>query len=77
MQDSLKSMLSVGDLDKLRINWPEGRCFMKSLNELWEILLDLQYTNFILTNSSGLDMEEKIKLYFSLLFLLLGKFDKD
>ena len=29
--------------------------------ELWEILLDLQYTSFITTNDSGLDKEEHIK----------------
>ena len=43
----------------------------------------LKYTNFILTNDSGLDKEEKIKIkcYFSLLFLFdfwekIGKLKK-
>ena len=37
----------------------------------------LQYTNFILTNDSELEKEEKIKCYFSLLFLFdLAKSDK-
>ena len=42
----------------------------------------LQYTNFILTNGSGLDKEEKIEIKcFSLLFLFdfweNGKLDKE
>ena len=37
----------------------------------------LQYTNFILTNDSGLDKEEKNKmLFFTFIFIsLLGKLD--
>ena len=60
MQDSLKPMLSLRDLVWLRVVRKTFR---------------LQYTNFVLSNDSGLNNEEKIKIkcYFS----LLGKLDKE
>ena len=51
-----------------KINLPTKNCLMMSLNDR---VVRLKYTNFILTNDSELDKEEKIKIkcYFLILFL--------
>ena len=67
------------DLVKLKISWPTNNSLMMSLNKSCDKYLNiLKYTNFILSNDSELDKEEKIKmLFFTFIFIwLLGKLDK-